>query len=150
MTLPAELCPTYRTGDDFVVRSGPVRFAFSESDFSARVVAAAARLGFVDAAELDEDDRDDLVALAAHGRIDRDASRLAAHIDTFAAQLIGGDRDLVQWLRRLAVRDAWIDGRALDAMTTPAGRAPTRGTDVLLAGEPLPDLSELAFTGAAG
>ena len=149
MTLPAQLCPTYRTGDDFVVASGPVRFAFSESDFSARVVSAAARLGFVHAPELDEDDRDDLVALAAHGRIDRDGSRLAAHIDTFAAQLIGGDRDLVQWLRRLTVRDAWVDG-ALDGGAAAAGRTPARGPGVLLAGEPLPDLSELAFTGAAG
>lgn len=107
MTLPAQLCPTYRTGDDFVVSSGPVRVAFSESDFTARIVSAAVRLGFVDASELDEDDRDDLVALAAHGRIDRDASRLAAHVDTFAAQLLGGDRDLIQWLRRLAVGARW-------------------------------------------
>lgn len=149
MTLPPQLCPTYDSGADFTVTAGPVRFSFDQADFTARVRAAAVRLGFVVDDELTPADIEDLVTLAAHGHIERTASPLAEHVEAFQGQLLGRERNLVQWLRRLVVREAWIDDQVR------AGRLaedPHRAADSgipggVLAGEPVPDLSELAFRG---
>lgn len=155
MSLPAHLCPTYRSGDDYVVAAGPIRLSFSEADFADRVLTAARRLGFVGADGLDGADHEDLVALAARGRIDRGGSPLAAHVEAFGPQLRSRDRDIVQWLRRVVVRDAWVDSQVLAGRLVPVleddgfdYRAPGRPSQQIVAGEPLPDLSELAYPGA--
>lgn len=156
MAVPSQLCPTYRSGDDLTIEAGPVSFSFSAADFASRVVAAAGTLGFADPDDLTPEDVDDLVALSARGRIDRDGSALAAHVDAFHEQLLVRERDLVQWLRRLVVRDAWIDHQVMAGRLEPvfgegAGfryRPAGRPSAPILAGEPVPDLSELAFPGS--
>ena len=60
----------YSSGDDYIVEFLGYRFTFNACDFEQRVVAAAAKLGLVQANELDEDETADLVALAAQGVID--------------------------------------------------------------------------------
>jgi hypothetical protein len=154
LSLPAHLCPTYRSGDDYVVAAGPIRLSFSEADFADRVVTAAERLGFIGREGLDGPDREDLVALAARGRIDRPGSGLAAHVEAFGPQLRIRERDLVQWLRRVVVRDAWVDSQVVAGRLVPVldddgfdYRDPGRPSQAIVAGEPIPDMSELAYTG---
>ena len=74
----------YTSGDDYIVEFLGYRFTFNTCDFEQRVVAAAAKLGLVEANELDEDETNDLVALAAQGLIDEPESRLGRYL---AAQL---------------------------------------------------------------
>ena len=56
------------------------QFSFSGTDLEGRVVAAAVKLGLVEARELDEDEVTDLVALAAQGVIDEPSSRLGRYL----------------------------------------------------------------------
>lgn len=153
--MPARgLFPSYRSGEDFAVEVDGVRFRFNADDFASRVGAAAVRLGVVTRESLGEDERADLVALAAHGRVARPASRLAAHLDRHRDALLGGDRDLVHWLRRLVFHGAWIDQQVTDGRLdpvfepargfryrSPAGGAPQPES-------PLPDWSRFAYRGA--
>ena len=70
----------YSSGDDYIVEFLGYRFTFNACDFEQRVVAAAAKLGLVEANELDEDETNDLVALAAQGVIDEPESRLGRYL----------------------------------------------------------------------
>ncbi len=73
----------------------------------------------MDRAELNEAEIQDLVALAAHGRIAQPVSALAAHIEIHRDDLLVGDGDLVHWLRRLVFRGAWIDQQVADGRLLP-------------------------------
>src|SRR5206468_2482168 len=70
----------YSSGSDYVVEFLGYRFAFSETDFEGRVIAAAVKLGIVETATLDEDETADLVALASQGMIEAPASRLGRYL----------------------------------------------------------------------
>src|SRR5205823_7064158 len=65
----------YSSGDDYIVEFLGYRFSFGATDFEGRVVAAAVKLGVVETAELDEDETEDLVSLAAQGMIERSEER---------------------------------------------------------------------------
>ena len=57
--------------------------------------------------------------MAAHGRIARPASPLAAHLASTATRCVADDHDLVHWLRRLVFRGAWIDQQVSDGRIDP-------------------------------
>src|SRR5579884_236104 len=100
----------YTSGDDYVVEFLGYRFSFGAADFEGRVVAAAVKLGVVESAELDEDEVDDLVALAAQGVIEEPSSRLGRYLVRHweRVSLVDGE-SLVYWLRKLVFRGAWLD-----------------------------------------
>src|SRR3954453_2865485 len=70
----------YGSGDDYVVTFLGYRFSFNAEDFEQRVVAAAVKLGLVEANELDEEETADLVELAAEGRIEEARSQFARYL----------------------------------------------------------------------
>ena len=79
--------PDYHSGDDFTVEFLDYRYRFARTDFAQRVSAAAARLELVDDRDLEPGEMDDLVALAADGRIARPRSPLGAYLAANAADL---------------------------------------------------------------
>jgi hypothetical protein len=100
----------YSSGSDYVVEYLGYRFAFSETDFEGRVVAAAVKLGVVETADLDDDETADLVSLAAQGMIEEPSSRLGRYLvrNWERVSLVNGE-SLVYWLRKLIFRGAWLD-----------------------------------------
>jgi hypothetical protein len=150
-----ELVPTYSSGSDFVVEAAGVRFRYSARDFAERVGEAAVRLGLIERGDLGRHELDDLVALAAYGRVARPASPLAGHVARHRDVLLGGGEDLVHWLRRLVFRGAWIDTQIADGRIQPVFEEP-RGfryrraaTGAPIAADPpLPDWSLVAYGGA--
>ena len=56
------------------------RFAFNAGDFEQRVTAAAVKLGLVEDNDLDEDETEDLVELAADGLIEEPRSSLGRYL----------------------------------------------------------------------
>ena len=74
------------------------------------MIAAAVKLGLVEANELDEEETRDLVALAAQGLIEEPESRLGRYLarNWERVALVGGE-SLVYWLRKLVFRGAWLD-----------------------------------------
>src|SRR5579863_7827424 len=97
----------YSSGDDFIVEFLGYRFTFNTCDFEQRVVAAAAKLGLVEANELEEDETNDLVSLAAQGLIDEPESRLGRYLQrNWERVSLVGDESLVYWLRKLVFRGA--------------------------------------------
>ena len=146
----------YCSGDDYIVEFLGYRFTFNTCDFEQRVVAAAAKLGLVEANELDGDETGDLVSLAAAGLVDEPASRLGRYLERNweRVSLLGGE-SLVYWLRKLVFRGAWLDHQvkrgALEvvwddkeeefAYQHPGGKRP------LLELAPVPSWHELQFKG---
>jgi hypothetical protein len=150
------LSPAYRSGSDFVVEVEGARLRYSAQDFAERVGDAAVRMGVLTRAALGPDEAEDLVALAAHGRVARPASGLAAHLERHRGALLE-DGTLVHWLRRLVVRGAWIDQQVADGRIRPVWdevhgfRYRTASQDEPTAEEPpLPDWSAIAYRGAEG
>ena len=105
----------YTSGDDYIVEFLGYRFTFNTCDFEQRVVAAASKLGLVEANELDEDETNDLVALAAQGLIDEPESRLGRYL---AAQL-GARLARRRRVARLLAAQARVPGR----LARPPGEA---------------------------
>ncbi len=101
----------YRSGADFTLEFLGRRYAFSRSDFTERVAAAARRLGLVGQEELEAAESDDLVRLAARGSVARPRSPLGRHLAEHAAGDPNGGAELVYWLRKLVFRSAWLDQR---------------------------------------
>ncbi|HET6692075.1 MAG TPA: hypothetical protein VFG74_14550 [Miltoncostaeaceae bacterium] len=148
----APLSPDYSSGHDFAVEIEGVRFRFNADDFASRTGAASVRLGLLPRSALGPAELRDLVALAAHGRIARPSSPLAAHIDRHRTTLEWQGRDVVHWLRRLIFRGAWIDQQITDGRIIPVWdeghgfryRSATTGQPA--ADEPaLPDWSGTAY-----
>src|SRR5260370_12093370 len=93
-----EAAGNYHSGDDYVVECLGYRFSFSAADFEERVTASAVRLGLVPSAELDTDEKADLVELVERDAIGDPRSALGeyviAHWD--ALSLVRGE-SLVYW-----------------------------------------------------
>jgi len=109
--------PNYTSGDDYVVEFLGYRFSFNEDDFEQRVIAAAVKLGLLEANELDEDETADLVELAAVGAIEQPRSALGAYLVRHWERiaLVDGE-SLVYWLRKLIFRGAWLDHRVKEGL----------------------------------
>ena len=98
------------------------RFAFNTEDFEQRVTAAAVKLGLVEDNDLDEDETEDLVELAADGLIEEPRSSLGRYLVRHWEQLslIRGE-SLVYWLRKLVFRGAWLDHRVKEGCSRSTG-----------------------------
>ena len=109
--------PNYSSGDDYIVEFLGYRFSFNAFDFEQRVVAAAVKLGLLEANELDDDETGDLVELAAVGAIEQPASGLGLYLVRHweRISLVDGE-SLVYWLRKLIFRGAWLDHRVKDEL----------------------------------
>ena len=144
----------YTSGDDYIVEFLGYRFTFNACDFEQRVVAAAAKLGLVEANELDEDETHDLVTLAAQGVLDEPESRLGRYLQRNweRVSLLDGE-SLVYWLRKLVFRSAWLDHRvkegrlevAWDDAESEFAYQDPRGDRALLELAPVPSWHELQF-----
>jgi hypothetical protein len=146
----------YSSGDDYTIEYLGYCLTFNVGDFEQRVVAAAAKLGLVEANELSEEETNDLVSLARNGVIDDPESRLGRYLERNweRVALVGGE-SLVYWLRKLIFRGAWLDHQvkrgALEVVWDeheaefsyqhPGGRRP------LLELAPVPSWHELQFKG---
>ena len=130
------------------------RFAFNAGDFEERVTSAAVRLGLVESNDLDEEEIEDLVELAADGRIEEPRSSLGRYLVRHWEQLslVKGE-SLVYWLRKLVFRGAWLDHRVKEGLLEVAwdeengdfGYAEPRGGRALLELAPVPSWHELQF-----
>ena len=108
----------YKSGEDFVLEYGELRFTFNERDFSERCEQAAIKLGFV-GGRLGEDELEDLINLVVNGDMHDPASALGEHVNECWPDLIGpAERSLVHWLRRLVFRGAWLDQRVTEGELT--------------------------------
>ena len=145
----------YSSGDDYVVEFLGYHFSFGAADFEGRVVSAAVKLGVVETSELEEEEIEDLVTLAAQGMIDAPASRLGRYLvrNWERVSLVDGE-SLVYWLRKLIFRGAWLDHQvkrgALDVMWDEddaefAYQHPGGGGRPLLELAPVPSWHELQF-----
>jgi hypothetical protein len=145
----------YSSGNDYIVEFLGYRFSFGAADFEGRVVAAAVKLGVVVAPELDEDETEDLVALAAQGVIEEPASRLGRYLvrNWERVSLVDGE-SLVYWLRKLIFRGAWLDHQVKrgalevvwdDSDAEFAYQHPGGGGRPLLELAPVPSWHELQF-----
>ena len=144
----------YTSGEEYIVEFLGFRFTFNACDFEQRVIAAAVKLGLVEANELDEDETGDLVELAAEGRIDEPRSQLGRYLVRHweRISLVGGE-SLVYWLRKLIFRGAWLDHRVKEGLLEVvwdednsefAYRDP-RGGRALLELAPVPSWHELQY-----
>jgi hypothetical protein len=145
----------YSSGNDYVVEFLGYRFSFGAADFEGRVVAAAVKLGVVETPGLDEDETDDLVALAAQGMIEQPTSRLGRYLvrNWERVSLVQGE-SLVYWLRKLIFRGAWLDHQVKrgalevvwdDGEAEFAYQHPGGGGRPLLELAPVPSWHELQF-----
>ncbi|MBA2536410.1 MAG: hypothetical protein H0V20_03130 [Actinobacteria bacterium] len=102
----------YVSGDDYVVEYLEYRFGFNTLDFEQRVNAAAVRLGIVESRELDPEETADLIELTVEGRIKEPRSPLGAYLIRYWERIaLVRDESLVNWLRKLVFRSAWLDHR---------------------------------------
>jgi len=145
----------YSSGSDYVVEFLGYHFSFGAADFEGRVVSAAVKLGVVETSDLEEEEIEDLVALAAQGMIDAPASRLGRYLvrNWERVSLVDGE-SLVYWLRKLIFRGAWLDHQvkrgALDVVWDEddaefAYQHPGGGGRPLLELAPVPSWHELQF-----
>jgi hypothetical protein len=144
----------YSSGEDYMVEFLGYRFAFNADDFEQRVTAAAVKLGLVESNDLDEDETDDLVELAADGRIEEARSPLGRYLVRHWEQLslVRGE-SLVYWVRKLVFRSAWLDHRVKEGLLevdwneTEAefGYRDPRGDHTLLELAPVPSWHEVQF-----
>jgi len=107
----------YCSGGDYEIEFLAYRFKFNREDFEERVVAAAVKLGLLEANELDGDETADLVELAADGRIVQPRSPMGRYLVRHweRVSLVGGE-SLVYWLRKLVFRGAWLDHRVKEGL----------------------------------
>jgi hypothetical protein len=107
----------YCSGDDYVVEFLEYTFTFNAADFEQRVVASAVKLGLVDGNDLDDDETADLVELAERGSIAESRSQLGRYLVRHweRISLLNGE-SLVEWLRRLVFRGAWLDHRVKEGL----------------------------------
>ena len=144
----------YASGGDYVLEFLGYRFAFNADDFEQRVTAAAVRLGLIEANDLDDEEADDLVELAADGRIAEPRSPLGRYLVRHweHVALVEGE-SLVYWLRKLVFRGAWLDHRVKEGLLEVSwdedsgdfGYAEPRGGRALLELAPVPSWHALQF-----
>ncbi|MBW3592463.1 MAG: hypothetical protein KY396_02100 [Actinobacteria bacterium] len=144
----------YVSGDDYVVEFLEHRFGFNAIDFEQRVGAAAVKLGLVDMGDLDEDETADLVDLVVEGRITEPRSLLGEYLVRHweRVALVNGE-SLVNWLRKLIFRSAWLDHRvkenllevAWDDAASDFGYRDPHGGRALLELAPVPSWHDVQF-----
>jgi hypothetical protein len=107
----------YNSGDDYVVEFLGYRFSFNAFDFEQRVTAAAVKLGLLAGNELDDDETADLVELVERDAIEEPRSALGRYLVRHWNQvsLVGGE-SLIDWLKRLVFRGAWLDHRVKEGL----------------------------------
>lgn len=100
----------YNSGDDYLVEFLGYSFSFNAEDFEQRVTAAAVKLGLIQGNELDGDETADLVELVELGSIEEPRSALGRYLVRRwdEVSLVGGE-SLLDWLKRLVFRGAWLD-----------------------------------------
>src|SRR5579863_4280013 len=100
----------YNSGDDYLVEFLGYSFSFNAEDFEQRVTAAAVKLGLIPGNELDGDETADLVELVEIGSIEEPRSALGRYLVRRwdEVSLVGGE-SLLDWLKRLVFRGAWLD-----------------------------------------
>jgi hypothetical protein len=144
----------YLSGDDYIVEFLGYRFSFNALDFEQRVGAAAVKLGLVAPGELEEEEINDLVELAAQGKIDEPRSSLGEYVIRHWERIaLVNNESLVYWLRKLVFRGAWLDHRvkenlievAWDDETSEFGYRDPRGGRALLELAPVPSWHDLQF-----
>ena len=144
----------YVSGDDYVVEFLEHRFGFNAIDFEQRVGAAAIKLGLVDLGDFDEDETGDLVELVVDGQITEPRSLLGEYVvRNWERIALLNDESLVNWLRKLIFRSAWLDHRvkenllevAWDDEVSDFGYRDPRGGRALLELAPVPSWHELQF-----
>jgi len=107
----------YHSGTDYEVEFLSYRFSFARQDFEERVVAAAVKLGLIEANELDDAETADLVELAAEGRISAPRSGLGQYLVRHWERIsLVDEESLVYWLRKLVFRSAWLDHRVKEGL----------------------------------
>lgn len=105
----------YTSGEDYILEFRSFRYGFNSVDFTQRVELAAVELGLVEAGMLQQDERADLVQLAAQGNIERPISRLGEYLLERGEEVLSlHGEDLVYWLRELVFRGAWLDLRLME------------------------------------
>jgi hypothetical protein len=144
----------YVSGEDYVVEFLGYRFGFNALDFEERVTAAAVRLGLIESNSLDQDETEDLVELAADGRIGEARSGLGQYLVRHWERLalVEGE-SLVYWLRKLVFRGAWLDHRVKEGLLEISwdegsgdfGYAEPQGGRALLELAPVPSWHALQF-----
>lgn len=148
----------YVSGDDVTLEFLGYHYAFGARDFAERVTAAAVRLELVATNDLDPDEVDDLVELAADGRIAEARSQLGAYLVRHWEQIALMDGEsLVYWLRKLVFRGAYLDHRVKEGLlevtwdeaTGEFGYAEPRGGRALLELAPTPSWQKAQFRGPA-
>ncbi len=146
--------PNYASGEDVTLEFLGYRYAFGARDFAERVTAAAVRLRLIASNDIDDDAVDDLVELAADGRIAEPRSQLGAYLVRHWERVaLIGDESLVYWLRKLVFRGAYLDHRvkegllevAWDEETGEFGYAEPRGGRALLELAPTPSWQDVQF-----
>ena len=144
----------YVSGDDYVVEFLEHRFGFNAVDFEQRVAAAAVKLGLVEQGDLDEEETEDLVELVVDGRITEPRSLLGDYVVRQWDRIsLVGDESLVNWLRKLIFRSAWLDHRvkenllevAWDDQASDFGYRDPNGGRALLELAPVPSWHEVQY-----
>src|SRR6478735_4394473 len=107
----------YTSGEEYVVEFLTFSFKFNACDFEQRVIAAAVKLGLVEANELEDEEIRDLVTLVAYDVIEDPESRLGRYLmrNWERLALVDGE-SLVYWLRKLVFRGAYLDHRVKEGL----------------------------------
>jgi hypothetical protein len=144
----------YASGEDYTLEFLGYRYAFGARDFSERVTAAAVRLELIPSNDVEDGEIEDLVELAADGRIEHPRSPLGAYLvrSWERVVLIDGE-SLVYWLRKLVFRGAYLDHRvkegllevSWDELDGEFGYAEPRGGRALLELAPTPSWREVQY-----
>jgi len=152
--MPSEEHSNYASGDDYVLEFLGYRFAFAAEDFRERVIGAAVKLDLIPDNDLDEEETQDLVELAADGRIEEPRSGLGQYLVRHWERLSLNDGEsLVYWLRKLVFRGAYLDHRvktgllevSFDEASGDFGYAEPEGGRALLELAPNPSWRSLQF-----
>ena len=107
----------YSSGDDYTLEFLGYRFSFGATDFEERVTAAAVKLELIRSNDLDDGEINDLVELAADGRISVARSPLGSYLVRHWERLALVDGEsLVYWLRKLVFRGAYLDHRVKEGL----------------------------------
>jgi hypothetical protein len=144
----------YVSGDDYLVEYLEYRFGFNAVDFEQRVNAAAVKLGVVEPRELEAEETADLIELTVDGLIREPRSPLGEYLVRHWERIaLIRDESLVNWLRKLVFRSAWLDHRVKENLLEVSwddekadfGYRDPNGGRALLELAPVPSWHEMQF-----
>ena len=153
MSVPAD-DDNYVSGDDFVLEFLGHRFRFGRRDFEERVTASAVRLGLIAGNDLEPEEIEDLVEIAADGRLLQARSDLGRYLVRHWERIgVNDGESLVYWLRKLIFRGAWLDHRVKEGLLEVSwdeesgefGYRDPRGGSTLLELAPVPSWHDRQF-----